>query len=371
MNSEFDLEGLDLKRWAAYLRDELRKPKPHELPCLSAGFLVRHGYYQDQFTGAGFETKGVKVLPIRLFREVGLFTELGSEIFFSIVGLDIFTVGTVFKEHFVCPVTQQTCSKLYFHDYFWASSKGHGLRGGEGGKARRERREHLKRVTRLTTGPTHNRHHELRRSVEFETVRSELAELGGFPIGSDALIRVFVAEAKAASVRRRRAAQRAERHETSLELALERGCEVSPEALKGFVAAWHGEFSKPVWSADQSRQSLEQYPCLDMSTLGVSEMFRRSDSCAWSLGWPLWATQNEHIRLLSYDGPSEVGLLVELHALGGSVRYQKLEYGMRPNMRRRLFLKCPTKGTLHDKLYLRNGYFASASAHRLYPSSQS
>lgn len=346
------------------------QPSLQDLPCLSAGFLSHHGFCEDHFVGPAFEVHGVKVLPLKLFRVVGLFTFACDDVFFTEIEIGAFISGSVCKIFFVCPKTGKLASKIYFYNLSWASSGGHRLRSSPKGPIGRNERRHLQKVHRLTKSPTHNRRHELRRPVEFKDIRAELCALGKFPVGFESLERLFKDEVLAADMRKRTACREASRRPMSLTTAIEGGHPASDKKLQQLVSAWRDCPDFLALQVPQKRSQLENHACLDLNALRRSGLLEREGDWGWHLHWPLWNTDFERLTLLFRDSPTNIGLMIEFQTIQGATRYQKIEFGMRPTMRNRLFLKCPALGTLHDRLYLRDGYFGSARAQRLFGSSE-
>jgi hypothetical protein len=354
-------------------RDAWRADRGWELehlPCLSAGFLVKHGFSRHKHSGPAFESNFLKILPIKCGSELAIFIELHRDIACQVVRFDVGIVNNGLRFYFTCPVTERKCSKIFFHNGRWASRDGHKLRSQGDARVRRKRRLHLERIAGLTTKPLHDRALKIRREGDYDALRSEILELGFLPEGSEALLDIFDAEARAVEKRRRRNVRAQARHETSLQFALDQGEELSADCLRRLISAWHsGPFISTIERSSR-RGRLEQYPCLDLNTLRRTEFFSEVQSCGWRLGWPPHVSGHESVTLLSYDEPTGLGLMVEFRELDGGLHYQKIRFGSRPEMGRRLFLECPVRGTLHDKLYLRHGYFAGSTAQHLQPLSQ-
>lgn len=368
--AEFDLSQIDWMALKSALKEEFRLPNASSLPAVSAGFLVKHGFWKHEHTSFAFQSKDLKFFPIKRGAELALFYEYHGRINCNVVRFDVRLGNNNYKHYFTCPITGRPSSKLYFYRERWGSRQGHGLRAEPKSSSRAKRRSHLRRVSALTRQRPHNRELRLKRPGEFDILRSEIVEMGFIPEGSEALLALFEAEARVEEKRRTRDARLAAGFRTSLRFALGCGFEVSREELRRLVAAWNeGNFISPRVISNL-RGRLEDHPCLDLNTLRKSEVFSKAESCGWRLGWDTKICGNELLTLLSHESPTEVGLMVEYRDPDEGMRYQKIEFGDRPAMNRRLFLKCPINKTLHDKLYLRHGFFAGAAAHSLYPLSQ-
>ncbi|WGM48087.1 hypothetical protein KOAAANKH_02976 [Brevundimonas sp. NIBR10] len=277
---------------------------------------------------------------------------------------------------FACPVTGKACYDLYLYRYVWASAKGHGR----------------PRATKLG-----NRYD--RQQVQLEAIRNRLMGLEGLPKVRGARRRALVKKAQAipwgtrvfpeldaiaveidrVDGKRVARAYRSKRsdspYSTEVALRLAQRHELAPTELGAAellnrlghdgLAAAHN-----VAVPGRPLRKLESVPALDARVL--SRLWARDRVWSTALAWPDMATGAVSIWWLATDLRDQACLIAGIRPFGSNdADVQRLELrqagAYKPN---NLVFVCPILGTRHDILYLRDGFFASAKAHRLVHASQ-
>jgi hypothetical protein len=124
-------------------------------------------------------------------------------------------------------------------------------------------------------------------------------------------------------------------------------------------------------TADRPIRSQEEHHCLQLAPLQRRGWLRAGTTSAWILDWSGLVEGSDRALIFINLARGESYLSLEfLSSLGHRVASQKLALVRKETMRDRVFIRCPIRGTLHDRLYFRDGFFASAQAQRLKTISQ-
>lgn len=342
-------------------------PTVHDLPRLNASFLARHGLGCEGSRAKAFDTYGVKVI-IRTIHDcvISICTFWLLDIYIQDVEIVEFWRGNIRVPAFICPVKKKTVTDLYFNGQIWASRKAYPFKAPQDDVARgRALRINYDNVLGLeglqpSTGK--------RRARQLEVLREELDRLELVPNFWWGIGKVLnqVAEDEQASRRRPLRAPRQAAH--TLAWAIENGWAAHGElpVFGSGPLSPAGKMQRCMQEADRSTETLEDFVAIDLATIQKRGWLSGAKRI-WDLGWAPKVTGGSYLKLVvDPSDPERPQLRIEFSG-GDLIRpvQQRIEVVGRPNMPGRWFLKCPVKDTLHARLFLRDGFFASASAQRL------
>lgn len=346
---------------------------PDKLPCLPAAFLAKHGFLAQQMAGPVFKTNNALVFPIKTTGSLlDLFTEFHDRLYHLLLEFGKFPGPNGDHAYFVCPKTKRYCLKVYFYKGTWASSAGHRLRAGGTAALRQIERRRQSIAQRLTAKPIVNRHNKITRESDLTVVQNEVSWLGFVPPAYSTISSILEQLPKVKRARRRRNSKRLATYRSSTAAALEQGYELEKPTVARLSALAMDQSRQihPLPDEFRPRAVLEDHATLNLNELRRSFLFQADESCGYSLGWDADLTNGERLVLIIVEELQALHLLIVFAWPKRDSKIQLIEFGMRPGIRGRLFLKCPVFETLHDRLYFRDGYFASAQAQRLYHRSQ-
>ena len=339
------------------------------LPCLPAAFLARQGFLSNK-QWRGLETRGLTILALSAEEgKIRIRWLLDEDSMLQDIVLGLFSNGALYKPYFLCPVTSLRCSCLYYRNGFWASRYAHGLR-----TSRNRKREavsaRMLALRDLLVGTASLRPlRGARRQKALEEVARELSRLEFVPNSWWDLEQVFDEEAMVQRLRTSSERRSVRDKTTSLRHAM--GCGRS--TYPGEVGAWTRPDAVVVSSeallqargVDPSIERLERHAYIDVATLRSGNLLVPGRPRGWVLAWPPQLTAGHDIfMLVDTTNPDAIALKLQL-SRGDHCVIQDIRLRERVAMPGRLFLECPLLHTLHGRLYLRDGFFASAKAQQL------
>lgn len=278
---------------------------------------------------------------------------------------------------FLCPMTGHLCRKLVLLNNRWASRQGHGLSYVSSNDTTR-RREKLLRLRddalRAFQQPgvhASTRRRQLRRILPLLVRRDFLIPFPLLPLED---VMVAASQERARDARQRARAEH--RQQVDLKEAVENGCDAAGSVELGFHLTQQGwnSLGPTIEAVSQTARSIgrqNEHLCLDLAFIRSRGWLVEGEGHAWIMDWGG-----------SHEGADRCLLMVELigtrrticlnfqNEHGHRVASQQLQLAERPGMPKRLFLVCPIRKSLHDRLYYRDGFFASAAAQRLKSASQ-
>lgn len=348
-------------------------------PKITVGFLARHGLLAKEGTCAkGFESHLVRFIVYKIrSNEIDILTN-------NIFGPVIQKIKILYTLHgaleqclFICPRSGRAVKYLIFVHGVWASRRGHGLRVRNGTRAQRERSRLIKMSDNLLDIYYSRGVHRKTKEKSIEHVLDHLRSGGLLSAPFYQLESVFKDEARRSYALIRNNLRSRPSELLSLEKAISSGGSaedlIDPQsqrvALRGGVPVEVVQASRP---DDRPFLRQESQVAFDLKSIRERRWLRLGRVVAWWLvDWDLLHPYAQRV-LLVVDSrlPMRAIKLDYINESGVSICFQTIEVRERSSMRDRLFLVCPVRGTLHDRLYFRDGFFASAAAQRLRHASQ-
>lgn len=336
------------------------------MPRLSARFLASHGFLESSPRIKGFITHNLQVLVSkRGDDEIDIFTihEVGTLL--QHVWFSSNLIGDASVPMLLCPVRDKYCRAIYFDDLYWASADGHKFRNRsrQEQKGARMLRVHESLVGSPDRGPS--------RGTKFRAAlavaRSELHRLTLVPNPWWDLESVLVAQARKDRAKSRRRLRAPRAGEIGFGWAIEHGGAAHDhrrwaEMHLSAVSILSAEQAK-----SRARAIIEDHAYINLSALEARGWLDSRGHRTRQLAWPRALTGFDWIMLALAPAKGKTETIRFILSRDRLARPQEQVISLveRPNMPGRRFLQCPVRGTPHDRLYLRDGFFASAPAHKL------
>lgn len=284
--------------------------------------------------------------------------------------------GAVHKLRFLCPKTNKRCATLFLVGGIWASRAAHGLRV-RGGTAEQQRRmKDVKLREEVLTAFYKSGVHRNTKKKAIAKLNKRLVEKPVIPDAMLVLDDAVQMAANSAFKSRRRSFRRMHPLKLSLAGVLQRDHPLvgSREAIIFFKPGRKHYADQIIAETQRSLRPLkaqEDHFCLDMQSLaaaGLLEMGKVRYELLDVYGiFP--PADRAVLRVDLIDGRSEITIAFMTNE-PVITRTQIIKLANRENIPNRFYLECPINKTLHDKLFLRDGFFASGIAQRLKTKSQ-
>lgn len=359
-----------------------RVPTPikYELvPSVSTKAINLSGLFkQNIYSRVGFASCGVEYLIERVGdEEIIIFHKIDQAKYLVQHVICYYHMsGAVPKLRFLCPKTNKRCGELFLVRGIWASRAAQGLRTRGGTVEQRRRMKDLKlRHEVLAAFHTSGVHRNTKNKVMAKLDR----RLKQNPVVPDPLLDLEDAVQMAASselTRRRRSFRSKHPPWLSLEGVLQRDHPLagSLEAIIFFKPGKRHFANDVIAETLQSLRPIkaqEDHFCLDMQSL-VAAGLLQFGKVRYELLDVYGIFPPADRAVLKVDltsGKSEITISFMTNE-PKITRTQIIRLAERANMPSRLFMECPINKTLHDKLFLLDGFFASGIAQRLKTQSQ-
>lgn len=359
-----------------------RVPAPikYELvPSVSTKAINLSGLFKKNiYSRVGFASCGVEYLIERVSDdEIIIFHKIDqAEYLVQHIICYYHMSGAVHKLRFLCPKTNRRCAELFLVHGIWASRAAHGLRR-RGGTVEQQRR--MKDLELRDEVLAAFKSSGVRRNTKNKAMDKLNRRLKQNPIVPDVMLDLVDAVQMAASselISRRRSFRSKHPPRLSLEGVLQRDHPLagSLEAIIFFKPGKRHFADDVIAETHQSLRPIkaqEDHFCLDMQSL-VSASLLEFGKVRYELLDVYGIYPPADRAVLQVDltsGKSEITISFMTNE-PKITRTQIIKLAERANMPSRLFLECPINKTLHDKLFLRDGFFASRIAQRLKTQSQ-
>lgn len=355
-----------------------RSAKLETFPKVSASFLARHGLLAGGAeTGRGFNSHYVNFLVFRINDwKLDIITNDDYEPLCQSIKIDYEERGATYKPYFICPILGVRCTYIIFLYGLWASRRAHGLRTRNGTSEQRRRAKLLRLREEILDLDRRKGAHSRKKSECLKKVRQYLSSGNLLPDAWRGLGPIFHEDAQEQRRAQRNSMRSRHPEELSLAHAIERGCNAHASVELGMHLANRrrntvaGAIEATI-AAPRAVRPQENHVMLDLGPLRSRGWLRAGRMSSWILDWPDLVPNADRVLLVADLTTKNHFICLEfISAQGFRVASQTIELRERPSMLNRLFLACPIKRTFHDKLYFRDGFFASPSAQRLKSASQ-
>ena len=349
---------------------------------ISVATLSRYGLLKDGANSLeGFHSHGIWFVVYRLEEGLVRFIHKASRGEFYAQDVDVCEIraGRRLKWQFACPLTGAYCNSIMLYGTLWGSRRGHGLTPLHSSDWSKRYQRLIKQKDDLIAAVERPGVHSSTREKRFKEVRRALGKTD-FLVPDDwrgldgalGAVRVEFAQ------RAKRELRREHRGRRDLKTAIEGGfsAEGSVELGMHLHIGSRNTLASAVEESRTQRRTRTladqgRHICLDLALLRSRGWMDENNYVAWLLDWPNSHPDGDRCLLVLDLRGEKKWLYLDFFDNGGQrVASQTLSIEAKPKMKNRLFLKCPVNGTLHDRLYFRDGFFASASAQRLTTPSQ-
>jgi hypothetical protein len=343
------------------------EPTVHDLPSISAKFLVRHGFDRPDAALKAFDSHGYQFIVLKLDDDtVTIWTDTSTGFAKQHIELVDFWRGDINIPAFICPYRRSHCLRLYFDTGTWASREAWGLK--KPSEKRKVGFDLRKNHDGLTGTPARRPSKGKLKQQQLLAVRKELLRLGFIPNFWGDLGEVLNADVTKTEAAQRRPMRAPRPEMVTLAWAIDHGARADSEWPTVVVDRSSSRMLLKRHTGDPHRPSatLEEAASIDIATIRGRGWLDSGKVC-WNLGWPLELTGRDNLVLVA-DARQAGHPQLRVEFSGGThIRpmRQTIDIVERDGMPGRLFMKCPALGTLHGRLYLRDGFFASAKAQRL------
>jgi hypothetical protein len=341
-------------------------PPVQTLPVLGSGNFVEQALQTAPDAVCGFESRGVKFI-VRKLEPFVLEVLTASDCYTYLQHIEVNRAlqGSVLRSYLYCPVLQVPCRTLYFYSSFWASREGHKLGYGDASSRSGFNLETIR--LRLTGSEEGGRSRGRNREKVLDQARQVLKR-GILPRSWYGLEPVINAAVRDQRVQARRSQRRNQSEAASLEWAIAHGQAATEEWPQGALGAPGPEMLAREAAGHPPRELrvLEGHASLDLACLRARGWLKPGSLTRWWLGWGKPLTDGAEAILIVDARDAVPSIRVQL--MGGKWLRpveQTMKVVERERMPGRLFLQCPVSGESVLKLYLRDGFFASAKSQRL------
>ncbi len=349
------------------------------LPSISTKDIALSGLFEKRtYSQVAFSSCGVEYLIERIAEEEILIFHRISQGKYLVQNIICYyhTSGPLEKLRFICPKTNRRCAQLFLLNNIWASREAHGLRARGGTVEQQRRKKDLNLFDEVITAFRTPGVHQSTKNAAIEKLNKRLERN---PVVPNPLLGLedAVLEAASHNLKVRRQRVRSE-HPSRLSLAgvLQRSHSLagSVEAVIFTAAGEKNSADRVIAKVNKTLRPIraqETHFCLDVKSLLAAGLLDAGKAKSELLDFYGICPPADR-AVLKVDltaGKSEITIAFMTNE-AVITRTQIIKIRERSNRPNRFFLECPINSTCHDKLFLRDGIFASANGQRLKTLSQ-
>lgn len=258
----------------------------------------------------------------------------------------------------------------------WASRRGHNLRVRNGTPEQIKRTKLLKSRDALNEAFTTPGAHWRTKEKRVDQLHTQLGLSPVLPAPLRELEDVIADAAYNRERRLRNSTRSSHPTEMTLAPAISNGCSaVQSVELGNYLTRTQrnsvASFIDQVIATKRDIAPQDNHLCLDLNTLRSANLIKTNSMTHWILDLlDLTPPADRALISINLKGENSVLHLTFMDPIGMIIQSQAIDIATRSNMPGRSFLVCPVSKKLHQRLYFRDGFFASSIVQRLKTRSQ-